>query len=115
MSSRRKLTGAIIPFLAIGAFAVVSRSPAGEDVQIAARAECMYDPAEVHSSRELWHTISRNAELVAPSDRQSDAVTSSHKRRAVSPPAGSTFTARNFIDSEIFGKMVKDNIRWTIK
>jgi hypothetical protein len=113
MSSRRKLTGALIPLIAIGAFAVVSRSRADEEVQIAARAECLYDPTEVHSSRELWHTISRNAELVAPSDRQSDAVTS-HKRRAVAPPAGSTFTARNFIDSEIFGKMVKDKIRWTI-
>ena len=93
MSSRRKLTGALLLLIAIGAVAVVSRSHAGEDVQMAARAECLYDAAEVHSSRELWHTISRNAELVAP--------------RAVSPPAGSTFTARNFIDSEIFGKMVR--------
>jgi len=29
----------------------------------------------------------------------------------VQPPL--TFTAKNFIDDEIFGKMLKDGIRWT--
>ncbi|HSP17470.1 MAG TPA: DUF1549 domain-containing protein [Thermoanaerobaculia bacterium] len=111
MRHRRTLTGALIPLLALGA-AVVTGSRASEEVQTAPRAECTYDPSAVRSSRELAHLLSRNAELVAPATVE---ATSTHgKRRSVAPPSGSTFVARNFIDSEIFGKMVKDNIRWTI-
>ncbi len=113
MWHQRTLTGVLIPILAVGAVVVVARSHADDEVQIAARAECTFDPTQARSGRELWHIISRNAELVAPSVRQSDAVTTS-KRRAVAPPSGSTFVAKNFIDAEIFGKMVKDKIRWTI-
>lgn len=113
MWHQRTLTGVLIPILAVSTVAIVTRSHADEEVQIAARAECTFDPMQARSGRELWHIISRNAELVAPSGRESDAVTSS-KRRAVAPPSGSTFVAKNFIDTEIFGKMVKDKIRWTI-
>jgi hypothetical protein len=42
-------------------------------------------------------------------------TTTSTLHRAVVPPAQPplSFTAKNFIDDEIFGKMVKDNVRWT--
>ncbi|HEY8711428.1 MAG TPA: DUF1549 domain-containing protein, partial [Thermoanaerobaculia bacterium] len=92
----------------------VNGSRAADEVETAPRAECTFDASQVHSPRELWHVISRNAELVAPSGKESDATTTPSKRRAVSPPAGSSFTARNFIDTEIFGKMVQDKIRWTV-
>ncbi len=107
---RRALTGALIPLLALGA-AIATGSPADEEIQNAPRAECTYDPTEVRSSRELAHVLSRNAEMLATGVE----VTTTHgKRRSVAPPSGSTFTPRNFIDNEIFGKMVRDKIRWTI-
>ncbi len=109
--SPRRFTGALSVVL-LGVMSVVTGSRAADDVEVTARAECTFDPAQVHSPRELAHLLSQNAERVAPG-KQSDAVTSS-KRRAVAPPAGTTFTAKNFIDSEIFGKMVQDKIRWTI-
>jgi uncharacterized protein DUF1549/uncharacterized protein DUF1553 len=112
MRHRRMLTGALFPLLALGS-AVVTRSHAGEEIQTAPRAECSYDPTQVRSTREIAHLLSRNAELIAPSIGV-DATSSHGKRRAVAPPSGSTFVAKNFIDTEIFGKMVKDNIRWTI-
>lgn len=114
MRHRRNLTGALVPLIAVAAVALVSGSRAADEVQVAARAECAYDATEVRSSRELWHVVSRNAELVAPSNLQTDAATSA-KRRAVAPPSTSTYTARNFIDNEIFGKMVRDKIQWTVR
>ncbi|HEX7192194.1 MAG TPA: DUF1553 domain-containing protein [Thermoanaerobaculia bacterium] len=68
--------------------------------------ECTFDPHALRSPREIWHQLSATAEAVAPS---------SGRHRAVNPPAAppQTFTARNFIDSEIFGKMVNDKVRWT--
>lgn len=113
MASRRSLGPVVLTVVVVTALSAVSGSRAADGVE-ASRADCTFDPTQVHSQRELWHIISRNAELVAPSGRESDAITSSPKRRAVVPPAGSSFTARNFIDSEIFGKMVQDKIRWTI-
>jgi Protein of unknown function (DUF1549)/Protein of unknown function (DUF1553) len=112
MSHRRTLTGALTIVVA-GTLSAVSGSRAADDIEIAARAECSFDPSQVHSQRELWHVISRNAELVAPSAKQSDATTTNLKRRAVAPAAGTPFAARNFIDTEIFGKMVQDKIQWT--
>jgi hypothetical protein len=58
----------------------------------------------------MFHELSQRAELVVPA-----ATTASSRQRAVVPPAQPplTFTAKNFIDDEIFGKMVKDNVRWT--
>ena len=65
------------------------------------------------SGRELWHRLSQNAELVAPS-AASSAGTSS-RRRAVAPTPGVPFVSRNFIDDEIFGKMLKDGVHWTTR
>jgi hypothetical protein len=69
-------------------------------------ANCTFDAKQVRSVRELWHQLSVDSERLAPSA----AATS--RRRAAVPRAG-TFSAVNFIDAEIFGKMVKDGIVWT--
>lgn len=112
MSYRRTLTGALT-MVVIGTLSAASGTRAADDIEIAARAECSFDPSQVHSQRELWHVISQNAERVAPSPKESDATATHSKRRAVAAPPGSSFAARNFIDTEIFGKMVRDKIQWT--
>lgn len=91
---------------------IAGASRAGDDVETAPRAECTFDPTVARSTREIAHMLSRNAELIAPSMKESDAVSQS-KRRAVAPPPALSFNARNFIDTEVFGKMVQNNIRWT--
>jgi hypothetical protein len=89
------------------------RSRAGEND---ARAECSFNPRLFHSAAELFHELSEHAELVVPSmHATATATTASSRNRAAAPPVQPplTFTAKNFIDDEIFGKMVKDNVRWT--
>ena len=83
-------------------FVIGARSRAGDND---ARAECSFNPRLFRSAAMVFHELSERAELVVPSIRQ----------RVVVPPAPPplTFTAKNFIDNEIFGKMVKDNVRWT--
>ena len=67
------------------------------------RADCTFDAAAARTRPNVWRQLSADAETVAPS-----------RRRAIKPPSTEqTFTRRNFIDSEIFGKMVRDRIRWT--
>ena len=56
----------------------------------------------------IFHELSEHAELVVPT-----TASSSRRRPAVPPVQPLTFTAKNFVDDEIFGKMVKDNVRWT--
>jgi len=74
-------------------------------------AECTYSraAAAAQSPAAVWHRISANAELAAPT------AASTPRRRATLPPKGDPwqFTPVNFIDSEIFGKMVKDGVHWT--
>lgn len=73
-------------------------------------ADCAFEAMRLRSPRETYHQLSTRTELVAPS-----AVASAPGRRRPSqPPKGSTPPApRSFIDSEIFGKMVKDGVPWT--
>ncbi|HEV7426469.1 MAG TPA: DUF1553 domain-containing protein [Thermoanaerobaculia bacterium] len=80
------------------------RSTAGDSP----RAECSFNPRAFRSAEIVFHELSQRAELVA-------ATTASSRRRTVVAPVQPplTFTAKNFIDDEIFGKMVKDNVRWT--
>ncbi|HEV7920016.1 MAG TPA: DUF1549 domain-containing protein, partial [Thermoanaerobaculia bacterium] len=56
-------------------------------------------------------------ELVSPSRLTAQATAAAPGRRRPSqPPKASTPPApRNFIDAEIFGKMVKDGVRWTTR
>jgi hypothetical protein len=82
------------------------------------RAECSFNPAAFRSAEVMFHELSERAELVVPSMHAAAtaaATTTASRHRAVLPPVAPplTFTAKNFVDDEIFGKMVKDNIRWT--
>jgi hypothetical protein len=66
----------------------------------------------------VFHELSERAELVVASTHAAAVVaatTASSRHRSAGPPVQPplTFTAKNFIDDEIFGKMVKDNVRWT--
>src|SRR5438067_1486443 len=72
-------------------------------------AECSYSRAaeQARSGPAVWHRISAAAELVAPSSADSG------RHRAAAPPPSGTFSAVNFVDSEIFGKMSRDSVRWT--
>ncbi|HEV8431818.1 MAG TPA: DUF1549 domain-containing protein [Thermoanaerobaculia bacterium] len=90
---------AVLGLLAIG----VRGSAAEND----ARAECTFNPRAFPSPATVFRDLSERAELVAPS------TTSSRHRAVVPPPPPLTFTAKNFIDDEIFGKMVRDKVRWT--
>jgi hypothetical protein len=81
-----------------------------------ARAECSFNPRAFRSAAEMFHELSDRAELVVPSMHPTATATAaSSRQRAAAPPVQPplTFTAKNFIDDEIFGKMVKDNVRWT--
>jgi len=92
----------LVALLAAG---VVSR---GDDEIVAPPAvDCTFHADQVRSAPEMWHRLSQIAEAVAPN------ASASGRHRATTPPKGDPFTARNFIDTEIFGKMVRDGIIWT--
>lgn len=101
MRALRTGVAAVLVLLTIGA-----NSRAGDNP---ARAECSFDPRAFRSAETMFHELSGRAELVVPS------ATAPSRRRVAVPPAQPplTFTAKNFVDDEIFGKMVKDNVRWT--
>ena len=106
MRALRTRAAAVLVLLAIG----VSGRAAEND----ARAECSFNPRAFRSAVMMFHELSERAELVVPSMHAAD-TTASSRHRSVLPPVQTplTFTAKNFIDDEIFGKMVKDNVRWT--
>jgi Protein of unknown function (DUF1549)/Protein of unknown function (DUF1553) len=94
----------------LGAVLVAGTVSKADDL-IIPRPECTYSraAAQAVSAPAVWHRISANAELAAPT------ATTSPRRRAAAPPKGNPweFTPVNFVDSEIFGKMVKDGVHWT--
>ncbi len=99
MRALRSGAATVLMLLAVGA-----RSRAGDsDV----RAECRFNPRAFPSAAMVFHELSARAELVAGPLRHRAAVP------PPAPPPTTTFTAKNFIDDEIFGKMLKDNVRWT--
>jgi hypothetical protein len=74
-------------------------------------ADCTYRPDAFRAGGPtLWRRLSLNAELVA-----APLADGGGRRRAVIPPQpkGDPFQANNFIDTEVFGKMVRDGVRWT--
>jgi len=81
------------------------------DDMIIPRPDCTYSRAAeaAKSAPAVWHRISANAEIAAPTSADSG------RHRAANPPANppQTFTAVNFVDTEVFGKMVRDGVRWT--
>jgi hypothetical protein len=80
-------------------------------------ADCTFNAMKLRSPRETYHELSLTTELVSPSRLTAQATaTAPGRRRPSTPPKASTPPApRNFIDSEIFGKMVKDNVQWTAR
>jgi hypothetical protein len=100
------LSRALVPLLMVTAVAV-GPTAAEDDVIPAPNADCTFHVELNRPARELWHRLSQNAEAVSPS------ATSTSRRHAANPPKGSSFVAKNFIDTEIFGKMVRDGIVWT--
>lgn len=83
---------------------------ADQDTAVAPSADCTFRTDQFRTPSELWHRLSRQAEAIAPS-----AVTTVRHRPSTPPAGPPTFSARNFIDTEIFGKMVKDNVQWTTR
>jgi cytochrome oxidase Cu insertion factor (SCO1/SenC/PrrC family) len=96
----------LFPLLAVFPLAIAL----AEGNAVDPRADCTFNPQAFHSPREVWRNASRNAELVAPSI-QSESVASG--RRHASNPPSLGFIPRNFIDTEIFGKMMRDGVVWT--
>jgi hypothetical protein len=82
------------------------------DEPVVPQPECTYSRAAelARSGPAVWHRVSAAAELAAPT------ATDSGRHRAATPPKDlpQSFTAVNFVDSEVFGKMVKDGVRWTV-
>lgn len=95
MRALRTNAATALVLLAIGV-----SSSAGENDP---RAECSFNPRAFRSAAMIFHELSARAELVVPS---TSATTASSRRRAAVPPVQPplTFTAKNFIDDEIFGK-----------
>jgi hypothetical protein len=81
------------------------------DEPIVTQPECTFSRSAeaAKSGPAVWHRVSAAAELLAPT------AADSGRHRAAVPPKGAPppFTAVNFVDTEVFGKMVKDGIRWT--
>lgn len=113
MRTARVSTG-ILSLLAVagGIFAFVGTVGA-QQTEFATSTECTFNPAAQRSPREMWHELSRQAELIAPSDLVQKNNATGGRRRAVQPPKVN-WQAKNFIDDEIFAKMAKDGIKWTV-
>jgi len=88
----------------VGVFIAGTPSRGEDEIVNLPAADCTFQADQLHSAPEIWHRLSAQAEAVAPS---------STRRRVTNPPKGDPFIAKNFIDSEIFGKMVRDGIVWT--
>ncbi|HET7710400.1 MAG TPA: DUF1549 domain-containing protein [Thermoanaerobaculia bacterium] len=94
----------------LSALFLLAATPSSEPV-----ADCAYSPEKARTPKEMWRDASRRAELVAPTGAVSTDAVSSGRRHSARPPvaAPQTFVAKNFIDTEIFGKMQRDGVRWT--
>jgi hypothetical protein len=92
------------PLFAVGIFAAGTASRGEDEIVNPSAADCTFQAEQLRSAPEMWHRLSQRAEAVAPS---------SSRRRVTTPPKGDPFVAKNFIDTEVFGKMVRDGILWT--
>src|SRR5712691_3848117 len=92
------------PLLAAGIFVAGTPSRGEDEIVNLPAADCTFQADQIHSAPEIWHRLSQRAEAVAPS---------STRRRVTNPPTGDPFIAKNFIDTEVFRKMVRDGILWT--
>src|SRR5205085_3000298 len=92
------------PLLIVAVFSAGGSSRAADEIVTPSNADCTFHADQLRSAPEMWHRLSARAEALAPSPT---------RRRATIPPKGDPFLAKNFIDTEIFGKMVRDGIVWT--
>ena len=106
MKRVRRWSRVLAPLFALGVFAASSPSRGEDEIVNPSAADCTFQADQVRSAPEMWHRLSQRAEAVAPS---------TGRRRVTNPPKGDPFVAKNFIDTEIFGKMTRDGIQWTSK
>ena len=104
MKRVRRWSRVVAPLFAVGVFVVGSPSRGEDEIVNPSAADCTFQADQLRSVPEMWHRLSQRAEAVAPS---------STRRRVTNPPKGDPFVAKNFIDTEIFGKMTRDGIQWT--
>ncbi len=102
----RRTQGIVCLAVLVAALSVPPGTRADDDDLAAAAPECSFNAQTWRSQREIWHDVSQQTERVA-----SDAVR--ERRRGVQQPPSGGFVARNFIDDEIFGKMLRDKVLWT--
>ncbi|HEX9460607.1 MAG TPA: DUF1553 domain-containing protein [Thermoanaerobaculia bacterium] len=99
----------------IVAFAASALGLAQESLPPAAP-DCTLRPEQMHGhERDVWRILSVHAEQLAPSATANGAAAG--RGRAARPPNGPPFPqykSANFIDDEIYGKMVRDRIQWTV-
>ena len=103
MGYTRRFTAVILSLLAMGG-GIGAASLASERVAAAPHAECTFNPGGSQSALEFARRLSATAEVLAPSVPG--------RRRSVVPPR--QIVSKNFIDDEIFGRMAKDGIAWTV-
>lgn len=116
MSLSRRFRSGVAMALAVTLCVTTDRhSRADEEIVRPASADCTYDTGKFREPREVWRRMSENAEMVAPSNLRTSTNASGSRRRVTAPlPSFNyNFTARNFIDTEIFGKMKRDAVPWT--
>ena len=101
------------PGVVLSLLLMVPALPAAEPVSV----DCGFDASRIRTPEERWREGSEAAERMAPSPFGPPAphATSGGRRRAVTPSPAPTFEAKNFIDDEIFGKMVRDGVKWTTR
>ena len=105
MKRVRRWSRVLAPLFAVGIFAAGSPSRGEDEIVNPSAADCTFQVDQLRSAPEMWHRLSQRVEAVAPSPA---------RRRVTKPPTGGDpFIAKNFIDTEIFGKMVRDGIVWT--
>ena len=104
MKRVRRWSRVVAPLFAVGVFAVGSPSRGEDEIVTPSSADCTFKVDQLRSAPEIWHRLSQRAEAVAPT---------STRRRVTNPPKGDPFVAKNFIDTEVFGKMTRDGIQWT--
>jgi len=104
MKRVRRWSRVLAPLFAIGIFAAGSPSRGEDEIVNPSAADCTFQADQLRSAPEMWHRLSQQAEAIAPS---------STRHRVTTPPKGAPFVANNFIDTEVFGKMVRNGIVWT--
>ncbi|HEX8153266.1 MAG TPA: DUF1549 domain-containing protein, partial [Thermoanaerobaculia bacterium] len=116
---RMRFPGVVLSLVAVTLIAgapVSTRAAEDETPQVAAsKADCTFDASAPRTPREMWKKVTDDINTYDRSRWGAPAVNADAKppkRRAYVPSPPPTFESKNFIDDEIFGKMVKAGVRW---